>query len=143
LKLGTSAAAVARCEWTREWWYKKRSLYDIFISEAVYKELLATPEPKKSMCLNFLEPIDFLEITSEVVEIVEIYVGHKLMPLNAAGDALHLAIASYYQCHFLLTWNCKHLANANKFGHIQRINSMLGLYVPLLITPLELLGVEP
>lgn len=65
------------------------------------------------------------------------------MPANALGDALHLAVASFYQCHFLLTWNCKHLANANKFGHIQRINSMLGLYNPLLITPLELLGVEP
>ncbi len=41
---------------------------------------------------------------------------------------------------FLLTWNCEHLANANKFQHIRRINSMLGLFVPSLVTPLELLG---
>jgi hypothetical protein len=138
----TSAAAIARREWTHEWWETKRHLYDIFSSEAVYRELLSTPEPKKSLCLDFVKPIDYLEITNEIVEVTEIYVKNKLMPLNAAGDALHLAIASYYQCHFLLTWNCKHLANANKTGHIQRINSMLGLYIPLLITPLELLGVE-
>jgi hypothetical protein len=37
-------------------------------------------------------------------------------------------------------WNCQNLANANKFGHIRRVNAMLGLYVPLLVTPLELLG---
>lgn len=47
-------------------------------------------------------------------------------------------ISSRYD--FLLTWNCRHLANANKFGHIRRINVILGLYLPLLVTPLELMG---
>jgi len=40
-------------------------------------------------------------------------------------------------------WNCQPLANANKFGHIRRINTLLGLYVPSLVTPLELLGKMP
>ena len=43
---------------------------------------------------------------------------------------------------FLATWNCKHLANANKFDSIARINGILGLAVPKLVTPLELLGVD-
>ena len=63
--------------------------------------------------------------------------------LNASPTcltALHLALASYYKCEFLVTWNCQHLANANKFGHIRRVNAMLGLFVPALVTPLELLG---
>jgi len=42
-----------------------------------------------------------------------------------------------------LTWNCEHLANANKFQHIRRVNSMLGLFIPSLVTPLELLGENP
>ncbi len=62
------------------------------------------------------------------------------MPDDPVGDALHLAMASYYKCDFLLTWNCRHLANANKFDHIRRINTLLGLFVPALVTPLELLG---
>ena len=62
------------------------------------------------------------------------------MPNDPVGDALHLALASYYKCDFLLTWNCRHLANANKFDHIRRINTLLGLFVPSLVTPLELLG---
>lgn len=37
-------------------------------------------------------------------------------------------------------WNCEHLANANKFGHIRRVNTLLGLHVPSLVTPLELMG---
>jgi hypothetical protein len=40
----------------------------------------------------------------------------------------------------LVTWNCQHLANARKFGHIRRVNGMLGLFVPELVTPMELLG---
>jgi hypothetical protein len=68
------------------------------------------------------------------------YIQHKLMPGDPGGDALHLAVASYHKCDFLVTWNCRHLANANKFGHIRRVNTLLGLYVPALVTPLELLG---
>jgi hypothetical protein len=61
-------------------------------------------------------------------------------PADPGGDALHLALASYHRCDFLVTWNCRHLANANKFGHIRRVNVLLGLFVPALVTPLELLG---
>ena len=42
-------------------------------------------------------------------------------------------------CDILLTWNCLHLANANKFGHIKRVNALLGLKIPILATPNQLL----
>jgi hypothetical protein len=53
---------------------------------------------------------------------------------------MHLAIASFHQLEVLLTWNCKHLANPNKFGHIAKINGELGLPVPLITTPLNYLS---
>jgi hypothetical protein len=134
----TSAAAIARREWTHEWWDTKRHLYDIVSSDAVQAELEYTPEPKRQHCLTFISSVPLLAVTTPVVDIVDVYIRNKLMPIDASGDALHLALASYYRCDYLLTWNCKHLANANKFGHIRRINSMLGLYVPTLITPMEL-----
>jgi len=62
------------------------------------------------------------------------------MPSDPFGDALHLALASYHRCDFLVTWNCLHLANANKLGPIRRINGILGLNTPELVTPMELLG---
>ena len=51
----------------------------------------------------------------------------------------HLALASFYNCDMLVTWNCRHLANANKTDHIRRVNALLGLRTPLLVTPLELM----
>jgi hypothetical protein len=96
--------------------------------------------PSQEKALLLINDVGLLEIDDPITEIVEAYVQHKLMPQNPLGDALHLALASYYKCDFLLTWNCKHLANANKFDHIGRVNTLLGLYVPKLVTPLELLG---
>ena len=78
-------------------------------------------------------------MTPEVLEIVEVYVAHKLMPGDRAGDALHLALASHHNCDILLTWNCVHLANANMVRHIQRVNALLGLSSPVLATPLQLM----
>jgi predicted nucleic acid-binding protein len=109
-------------------------------SDAVLEELRSGEYPSQDSAVALVLGLPFLEITPSVAEIVDAYVRHKLMPANPAGDALHLAIASYHKCEFLVTWNCQHLANANKFGHIRRVNNLLGLYVPVLVTPLELLG---
>jgi hypothetical protein len=80
-----------------------------------------------------------LPYSLEIAEIVEVYFAHKLMPREAQGDADHLALASFHNCDMLVTWNCRHLANANKFGHIHRVNALLGLRTPALVTPLQLL----
>jgi predicted nucleic acid-binding protein len=136
----TAPDMVARRDWTRDWWDNHRQSYLLVTSEAVLDELTRGDYPNKEEALLLVNDVSLLEIDDPITEIVEAYVRHKLMPQNPLGDALHLALASYYKCDFLLTWNCKHLANANKFDHIGRVNMLLGLYVPKLVTPLELLG---
>ncbi|MDT5121953.1 MAG: hypothetical protein QOC96_1435 [Acidobacteriota bacterium] len=131
---------VARREWTRDWWDNHRQNYEVVTSEAVIAELEDGDYPNKSIALALLESVPVLGVDETVAEIVEAYIRHRLMPQDPLGDALHLALASYHKCDFLLTWNCKHLANANKFDHIKRVNTILGLYIPKLVTPLELLG---
>jgi hypothetical protein len=106
----------------------------------VLDELRRGDFPGRDDCLAMLEMIEMLELDDPVFEIVEAYLANKLMPSDPFGDALHLALASYHRCDFLVTWNCLHLANANKFGQIRRINGILGLYTPELVTPMELLG---
>ena len=65
------------------------------------------------------------------------------MPANDLGDSFHLAIATWYRMQFLLTRNCKHLANANKFEHVQILNARRRLISPALVTPPQLLEMEP
>ncbi len=131
---------VARREWTREWYDVAIQTDDLATSAAVLQELLRGEFPGKSSAVAMITALDALPITDRVLEIVDEYIARQLMPQDPAGDALHLAIASYYACDFLVTWNCKHLANANKFGQIHRVNDILRLPTPILTTPLELLG---
>jgi hypothetical protein len=114
--------------------------YELVTSEAVLDELAEGRPDRSADRISLVSALPLLPIEPAIVDIVEAYIKHRLMPADPAGDALHLAIASYHKCDFLVTWNCRHLANANKFGHLRRINTLLGLFVPALVTPLELLG---
>lgn len=131
---------IARKNWTRQWWDVCRHSYYVVSSEAVLEELRSGDFPNKEKALILLESVPLLPFEPAIIEIVETYINRMVMPRDPAGDALHLALASYNRCDFLLTWNCKHLANANKFDHIRRVNTMLGLFAPAMVTPLELMG---
>ncbi len=88
--------------------------------------------------IEFSLQFEILPNNEEIIKIADIYIQNFLMPRDFEGDALHLAFASYYKIDFLLTWNCNHLANANKKQHIRTINTGLNLMIPEIITPLEL-----
>lgn len=136
----TSPDIVARRDWTRQWWAEAPDLYELVTSPAVLDELAGGLPDRGAMRLALVRDLPLLPVEPAILEIVRAYVRYKLMPADPGGDAMHLALASYHKCDFLVTWNCRHLANANKFGHIRRVNTMLGLFVPALVTPLELLG---
>lgn len=131
---------VARRMWTRQWWEMAGAHTERVTSLAVIDELNRGKFDSRPDCLALLKDLPVLAAEPAIFEIVEAYIQHRVMPGDPLGDALHLAFASYHRCDFLVTWNCKHLANANKFGHIRRVNSILGLFSPALVTPLELLG---
>jgi hypothetical protein len=130
----------ARKQWARQWWDNASQEYLLVTSIAVLDELDRGDYPNKDKAIELVSNLPLLPVEPAIAEIVEAYIQHKVMPNDPIGDALHLALTSYHKCEFLLTWNCRHLANANKFGHIRRINAILGLYIPLLVTPLELIG---
>lgn len=133
---------VARREWTRAWWSLASDRHELVTSPAVIDELERGDYPGRRDCLELIVGLPLLAIEPPIIDIVETYIARRVMPADPAGDALHLALASFHRCDFLVTWNCRHLANANKFGHIRRVNTLLGLYVPTLVTPLELLQEE-
>jgi len=106
------------------------------------EELIAGDYAGKDECLRLVEGISILSVTPEILDIAEVYQARRLMPRNPAADSVHLALASYYGMEYLLTWNCRHLANATKVRHLEHINRDLGLSIPILATPHMLQIVE-
>ena len=134
---------VARQNWTRRWLDAElRGSDELVSSLAAQAELEAGECPKQTEMLELLAKFPLLDLNQAVAEAVDAYIARQVMPNDPAGDALHLAAASFHRCDFLVTWNCLHIANANKIGHIRRVNGILGLGNPALVTPLELLGEE-
>lgn len=136
------AAAVAMRDWTRQWWSQHRQEFVVSTSTAVLAELEVGNMPHREEAYSLATTLPVVPAGDEIGEIVDVYIQHHVMPSDPLGDALHLALDSFYKFDYLLTWNCQHLANANKVGHIRRINALLGLHVPILTTPLELMGDE-
>ena len=126
------------CEITRRWWKEESANYATFVSLETIAELNEGDYPRKDEVVEFASRLPILEPSDQIAEVVEVYIRNKLMPRDVRGDAVHLAYASHYKIDFLLTWNCNHLANANKTQHIRIINGRLGLFTPEIITPLEL-----
>jgi predicted nucleic acid-binding protein len=137
----TDPKMVARREWTRRWYDAAIAGTDeIVTSPATIAELNDGEYESKADALNLFAKLPLLALNNDVIDVMNAYLVRKMMPQDPGGDALHLAVASFHRCDFLVTWNCQHLANANKFGNIRRVNDILGIGNPNLVTPMELLG---
>lgn len=134
--------STAQRHWTQRWWEEARSGYDVFCSDVVIDELGHPDYPRSQEALQLVEDIPCLPSEEPVSDIASVYIGKNVMPRAPIGDALHLALASHHKCDYLLTWNCRHIANPNKFERIRVVNTSLGLFVPALVTPNQLIGRE-
>ena len=63
-----------------------------------------------------------------------------LIPQRAAADAAHIGLAAAHGMDFLLTWNCRHIHNAFIEHRLQGVCAALGLSLPTLCTPPELMA---
>ncbi|HKQ49785.1 MAG TPA: hypothetical protein VJZ71_17050 [Phycisphaerae bacterium] len=133
------ARSVAWREATREWWDRERRRYRIVTSAYVLAELALSPPEKAAKGRILIANVPWLNAPPGAREVAQYYIDHQLMPKDAEGDAMHLALASIHGIDFLLTWNCQHLANMNKIRHLSVLNARLELPVPVITTPLTLM----
>ena len=125
---------------TREWWDTRRQEYDLYVSELVIAEVSRGDEAAAEKRLALLDGIELLRITDEVAEFATALVAGGGVPEAAGADAVHVAVAAVNGIHYLLTWNCAHIANAKRFEAIQTICIEHGYKSPILCTPDELIG---
>ena len=72
-----------------------------------------------------------------------VFLSTGCLPAKAARDAVHLAVATMIRVDYLLTWNCRHLANAEILKRLERDIQRAGLTLPRVCTPPELMGGSP
>lgn len=90
--------------------------------------------------LKILRDFPLLELNLSVLNLAEHFLERSNLPSKADIDAVHIAVATVHGMDYLLTWNCKHIANAQIQGKLAEISLDFGYELPILCTPYELLG---
>lgn len=122
---------------TRDWW-ANRGDFDLFASQFVLDEAAAGDEGAAASRLTALADVAVLEVTEDAIVLAGRLVTGGGLPSQARVDALHVAMAAVHGMDYLLTWNCRHIANATLRGKIEELCREAGFEPPTICTPLEL-----
>ena len=120
---------------TREWWENCREDYHLHISNVVYNEIALGDSSASALRLEAVRGIELLHTTQQAKDLAQKLLDAHSLPAKATTDALHIALAAYYDMDFLLTWNCKHIANPMTERLFEKIITQNGYRYPVITTP--------
>ena len=123
-----------------DWWNARRMDFNLYASQVVVQEVSAGDPDAARRRLEFMEGVPLLEVNDAVVALAGALIKEGALPAKAGDDALHLALSSVHGMDYLLTWNCRHLANAEMSGTRNSIICGHRFVPPVICTPEELLG---
>ena len=132
--------ASARQQMTVTWWQERRHAFALHVSELVLTEIEKGNPAAAKKRQEYVCGLPGLTITDEVIVLAERLVRDGGLPEKAADDALHVAVAAVNALDYLLTWNCRHIDNAETKPQIRTICMLAGYQCPEICTPEELMG---
>ena len=132
----------ARQQITRDWWRDEGSGYEVFISQVVLEECSQGDPSAAAERLEVVKDINLLEASDEADDLADALISEQAVPASEPRDAFHIAIAAVNGVDYLLTWNCKHIANATLRGRIEKVCRDAGFEPPVICTPEELVELD-
>jgi len=125
---------------TRAWWDESRSRFDLYVSQLVLLEIGGGDLEAARERLAIAHEFPRVAYTREGLSLSRKILREAALPKKAGRDALHIAMAALHEMDFLLTWNCRHIANAMLIPKIASIIEARGLRSPVICTPPQLQG---
>ena len=130
----------ARQQITLDWWLRRRDDFRVFVSQIVLDEAAEGDRQAATARLSTMKRLPLLAVNEDVISLTQMLIKRKALPKKATRDAGHIAVSAVHGMHFLLTWNCTHLANAEIFESVGAVCASEGYRCPIICTPAELLG---
>ena len=125
----------------QEWW-ESRHNFDLFVSELVIDEVSKGEMLMAQKRLDLIQGIPLIDFNDEAKNLAKEILRQNVLPPKATLDVFHIAVTVVHKMEFLLTLNCKHIANAFIFRRIEKICSEFGYEMPIVCTPQEILEKE-
>lgn len=139
-RLSRDLLVAAHQQATQDWWTERRQEFECYISQVVLDEARAGDPEEATKRMAKISGLPVLEITEEAESLTTAILSSGAIPARAVRDAAHIAVAAVNDVDYLLTWNCKHLANAQLIRRIGVVCNKEGYNMPLICTPEELMG---
>jgi hypothetical protein len=117
--------------------------YELCASQLVLQEAGDGDPQAAQERMDVLAAMDVLEIKEAAIALAEELVRAGALPAKSGNDALHVAVAAIHRVPFLLTWNCRHMANATMRAQIESVCASKGFKAPIICTPEEMMEVKP
>jgi len=125
---------------TSRWWDTERTNYQLVVSQYVLDEASAGDPTLAAERVKALAGIPLLPNAPQITRIANEIMTRAILPPKAQVDALHIATVAHHRIQYLLTRNCKHIANAKILPRIHQVLTDAGVPIPVICTPEELLG---
>ena len=125
---------------TQDWWQVAPDQFDLHISSLVEREASKGDPEAAVRRMNVLKGIPDLPITEEILALAEKLLEATAVPRTSFDDAVHIATASVSGMDFLVSWNCKHIANPMTKPIIRKTLECFGYNYPEICTPLDMKG---
>lgn len=125
---------------TLAWWNTRREGYELYTSALTRDEAGQGDLRIARKRLALLDSIALLPREAESRQLSAALFGYIPLPEKAKADATHIATAAVHELAYVLTWNCKHIANPRLRTRIERVCSAYGFAAPRLVTPEFLMG---
>ncbi len=125
---------------TIDWWENERQKYELFASEIVLDEPRLGDPGEVAKRLQALAGLPLLDVTLNATKLANQLLTTGVLPPKAGRDALHISLATVHRIDYLLTWNCRHIANAHVRKMIDKHFRAAGYDPPVICTPEELGG---
>ena len=125
---------------THDWWTDRRHHFECYVSQVVIDEASAGDAEEAKQRMDMISAFPVLEVTEEAECLTSALLASKAIPLRAVRDAAHIAVAAVHDVDYLLTWNCRHLANAQIIRRVSVVCNREGYNMPVICTPEELMG---
>ena len=126
---------------TVDWWDTQRIRFDLYTSDVTLEEAGRGDPTAAERRLAALSDMLILPMTEAVVELSMALLRKRALPAKALDDALHIAVSTVHGVDYLLTWNFRHLDNAETKPFIREVCAAHGYASPEICTPQELMGV--
>jgi len=131
--------AKERKDATIKFWKEALPHYQVYVSEITVKELDdSKDENLRKRLRRLIKGFKILKSNKKIRDLARVYIERGVFSERYVDDALHVAITTFYEISYLVSWNFEHLVKVKTRKWVNSVNTLEGFTEIEIVSPQEL-----